>query len=701
GEVQTLFTAVAQLWVTGQTVTWQRLHPGGRHTDHVPTYPFQHQRYWPDEPPCGPWYERCGTSNAGVGHYRATWRAVGDAAPERGGGRWLVVLPAFDGATDEWLATVGRALAESGTSISELRLPPVLDRTEAAALLRDIPDLDRLDGILSLTAVADVAVSTVVPAGLAANLTLIQALGDQGVDAPLWCATRQAVAVTPGERVAAPAGAQTWGLGMVAGLELGARWGGLIDLPERLGSRSAARLLAVLSRMPSAGGWEDQAAVRSSGLFVRRLRRLAEPVAGTWKPTAGTALITGGTGALGGHVARWLAAAGAQHLLLLSRRGPEADGARRLVDELGRLGAQVSVQACDVSDRDALQAVLDEIPDERPLTMVVHTAGVLDDGIIDGLTLPRLASAVAAKADGARHLDDLTRRDHPAVADFIVFSSLAGTLGNPGQGNYAAANAYLDALVDARVADGLPGLSVAWGPWAGAGFLAAPKTAGPGAAPALRGDDGMAALDPVSAIDALNSLMGDRSGKVAVANVDWPRFAAHFTADRPSPLLSDLDGVRRQDNAVTPDAGPGLVERLANLNTQERRALLLDLVVMETADVLGHRTGDPVTTDRGFLELGFTSLTAIRLRNQLNAICSLRLPMTLVFDYPTPEALADHLLDAVAPRLPVVGQVRLTASDAADIAGIEVQPVDLADQEIDALDLRALMQLVRDGDELQ
>ncbi len=301
-------------------------------------------------------------------------------------------------------------------------------------------------GILSLLALAD--------DGPAATVALVQSLG---VDAPLWCVTRGAVC----DDVTNPDQAAVWGLGRAVALEQPSRWGGLVDLPETVDEPAVRRLAAVLA------GDEDQVAIRESGVFARRLERAALTGTPAAYEPSGTVLVTGGTGGIGAHVARFAAAAGAGHVLLLSRRGSEAPGADELRAELTGLGAEVTIAACDVADRDALAEVIGAIPAEHPLTGVFHAAGVVRDATVDTLTPEQLAEVLAAKAVSATHLHDLTR--HLDLDTFVLFSSTAATFGAPGQANYAAANAWLDALAEHRRDLGLPATSVAWGPWAGTG----------------------------------------------------------------------------------------------------------------------------------------------------------------------------------------------------------------------------------------
>ncbi|MEV0503965.1 SDR family NAD(P)-dependent oxidoreductase, partial [Streptomyces spectabilis] len=444
----------------------------------------------------------------------------------------------------------------------------------------------------------------------------------------------------------APERAALWGLGRVAALEYPERWGGLVDLPEAADTAAAARLARVLG-----GAWpgEDQLAVRGSGAFGRRVVRapLDDPHATGWTPS-GTVLVTGGTGALGAHVARWLAREGAEHLVLTGRRGPDAPGAAELRAELEESGTRVTLAACDAADRDALARVLDAIPADAPLTAVFHAAGVLDDGVLEGMTAERFATVFRAKAWSARNLDELTAGLD--LSAFVLFSSFAGVAGGPGQGSYAAANAYLDGLAHARRARGLTATAVAWGPWAGSGMAAEGV-----AAERLRG--GMIPpLQPDQAIAALHRLLAHDRTTALVADIDWPQYAPAFTTVRPSRLYAELPEVRRLSAATESGTGqtatgqaPDLAARLTALAGPEQERLLLDLVCEQVAAVLGYSGAAAVEPTRAFRELGFDSLTAVELRNRVNALTGLVLPATVVFDHPTPTALADCLRTELAP----------------------------------------------------
>ncbi|WP_037309269.1 type I polyketide synthase, partial [Amycolatopsis orientalis] len=411
--------------------------------------------------------------------------------------------------------------------------------------------------------------------------------------------------------------AQVWGLGRVAALEHPEVWGGLIDLP----AAGDARVLGVLA------GSEDQVAVRASGVFARRLVRADAAEAKPWA-FGGTALVTGGTGALGGQVARWLAQRGAEHLVLVSRRGAASPGAEDLAAELRERGVEVTLAACDVADRAAVAELVGGLPG---LSVVVHAAGVAQSTPLADCSVEEFRAVVDGKVAGAVNLHELTE----GLDAFIVFSSIAATWGSGGQAAYAAGNAFLDALIEQRRADGLPGLSVAWGPWAEGGMAA-------GEAGEHLAKRGLTALAPERALAALEGAQHDTT--VTVADVDWARFAPVFTSRRPSPLLTELIEV---EDATDEPAGAGSAElraKLAGLAPAVRRQAVLDLVRAEAAAVLGYSGPEAVEQDRAFRELGFDSLTAVELRNRMVPLVGLDLPTTLVFDYPNPLALAEHLL---------------------------------------------------------
>ncbi|MFE6748410.1 type I polyketide synthase [Kitasatospora purpeofusca] len=430
---------------------------------------------------------------------------------------------------------------------------------------------------------------------------------------------------------------------------------------------------------------EPQASLRGGVLHVPRLVRpstataattaattttTATRPAGAFGPSDGTVLLSGG-GSLAAVLARHLVAAhGVRRLLVLSRRGADAPGMPELTAELAGAGAELTSVACDVSDRQALAAALAAVPERHPLCAVVHTAGVLDDGLLDGLTGERTAAVLRPKFDAAHHLDRLTRGAD--LAAFVVFSSAAGVLGSPGQASYSAANAALDALVAERRRLGLPGLSLAWGPWERvSGMTAALDGADRQridrrGARGLSDEEAMALLDAVCAADAAPP--GDGS-PVVLAHLD-------LTArgdDPVHPMLHSL--VRRSPAATagarsTATAAAALRRRLAAAaDDRERELVLRELVLAQAAEVLGHTDSGALSATVPFLSVGFDSLTAVELRNRLAAATGLRLRPSAVFDSATPAALAARL--AAEARTADTPRPATAPAAGADAAGAE------------------------------
>ncbi|MFD7694033.1 SDR family NAD(P)-dependent oxidoreductase [Streptomyces sp. NPDC059805] len=442
--------------------------------------------------------------------------------------------------------------------------------------------------------------------------------------------TRRALSVPGDEHPADVVLAPVWGLVRAAVAENPDRFV-LVDTDDHPDS---ARVLAA-----AAATGEPELVLRAGTALAPRLRKAPlTPASGHTPNPDGTVLVTGGTGGLGGLAARHLVAVhGVRRLVLVGRRGVAAPGAGELVAELEGLGAEVSVVACDVSDRAALAGVLAGVPAAFPLTGVVHAAGVLDDGVVASLSAERLEAVLRAKADTAWHLHELTRdRD---LAFFCMFSSAAGTVAPGGQGTYAAANTFLDALADHRRAAGLPGQSLVWGMWSldtgMTGHLdeTARRRLRRQGFGVLSEADGLALFDAALASDA-------RVPVLMKLEPSGLRVRAE-SGTLPAVLSSLLRVARRR--AAGAATGATLADRLARLPDEQRRPMLLDVVRREVADVLGHTSTEGIAPDRAFKELGFDSLTAVELRNRLNAATGLRLPATLVFDHPTAGAVADHL----------------------------------------------------------
>ncbi|MCP2256097.1 Acyl transferase domain-containing protein [Prauserella aidingensis] len=557
-EATTFLTAVADLATHGVAVDWSAVLGGGRLVD-LPTYPFQRERFWPAEPAAAP---AVAAPAAGL-LYEAAWTPVSATATTDLTG-WTVTLPAEP---QPWQSAVHTELSARGAG-----------NEPAAGVIAPVADATELLDVLHRTA--------------------------GGV--PVWAVTREAVAA--GGIVPDAHAATAWGLGRVAALEAPDRWAGLLDLPDAPDWDVVAAVLA-------AG--EPEIAVRSTGVFARRLRRVADPGDG-WTPR-GTVLVTGATGALGGEVARWAARSGADRLVLVGRRGAAAPGMAELVAELSP-SAEVVVRAADVADRAAMAPLLAEFPPDA----IVHTAGIVDDGVLDGVSADGLRATAAPKGDAVRVLDELTGD----LDAFVVFSSSAATFGAAGQAAYAAANAELDALAERRRAEGRPATSIAWGPWSGAGMAAGDHVA----ARLARG--GLVPMVPVVATAALSAAVASGLPVVTAADIDWAVFT--LGAGR---LLDHLPEAARAAGAGGPDGGA--LHDLTDVTPET----VLELVCTRAAAVLGHRDPAAIPSEKPFRDLGVDSLTAVELRNALAAATRLTLPAGVVFDHPTPAELADAILE--------------------------------------------------------
>ncbi|WP_219602200.1 SDR family NAD(P)-dependent oxidoreductase, partial [Nonomuraea indica] len=683
GGLDRFWLSAGQAFVHGVPVTWPAT--GATPAD-VPTYPFQRRRYWLEparhdpadaalwqavhagdldsltrtlhldgDPPLSSvlpaladWRNRHhARSVLDTWRYRVTWRKA-EAAPATLSGTWLVVVPDSHLGDAAVEATV-QALTTAGALPRAL---PFSDRSTLTAALAERPS-----GVLSLLGLDEPAGPEGVPGGTVATLELVQTMAAAGSRAPLWSLTSGAVGTGPDDTVRNPAQAAVWGLGRVAALEHPQIWGGLIDLPEHPDEAAYARVCAVLAGL----GEEDQAAVRASGVYVRRLVRA--PLAGGG-PTGelrlrGTALLVGGTGSIAPYVARWLAGQGAEHVVLVSRRGPDAPGTAELVAELTELGTRTSAVACDVADRDAVAGLLARLDaDGQTVRTVVHAATATRLAPLADVNAAELGAVAAAKIHGARHLDELL---DPAQLDhFICFSSVAGVWGSGDHAAYAVGNAYLDAFAEHRRARGRATTSIAWGVWASERMPDEVDETH------LR-RQGLPTLPPELALTALGQILAADETCVTVANVDWAVFAPVFASARSRPLLAAIEEARGDgDTPAGPSAGQPWADRLAGLLPAEREAEVLALVTEHVAAVLGHTTPDTVDAERPFKDLGFGSLSAVDLRNRLGAATGLKLPVTLVYDHPSPAAVVRYLRTELEGRPTVLDDLdRLEAALAA------------------------------------
>ncbi|WP_455678808.1 SDR family NAD(P)-dependent oxidoreductase [Streptomyces atroolivaceus] len=462
-------------------------------------------------------------------------------------------------------------------------------------------------------------------------------------DGRLAVVTRGAISCESGETPRDLAGAAVSGLVRSAQAEHPDRIL-LVDLPAGEGDEASLRALPA-----AVASGEPQVALRRGAVLAPRMARVAGASTGDvmWD-SEGTVLITGAGGALGGAVARHLAGEhGVRHLLLAGRRGADAPGSDELRSDLEALGAEVSVVACDVADREAVAELLAAVPEDRPLRGVVHTAGVLDDGVLSALTPERVDAVLRPKVEGALHLHELT--EGMDLAAFVLFSSAAGVLGSPGQGSYAAGNAFLDALAARRRAAGLAGTSLAWGRWATgtrdgmADTLSAAdeaRLAGSGIG-SLSTEEGLALLDASRLLD---------DALLLPIRVDT-EVLAETEADELPPLFRGLVGAPARRTAQESPLETGtLRERLAGMPEHQRMPALLKLVRTHAAGILGYSGVEEIDLDRPFNEAGFDSLSAMGFRNKLTLVTGLKLPAGMIFDYPNPRALAAYLGESLAPE---------------------------------------------------
>ncbi|MGW1720846.1 alpha/beta fold hydrolase, partial [Streptomyces sp. NPDC002156] len=700
GTAARFLTGLARAWTLGHPVTPT---PQDGPTADLPTYPFQHRTYWisttapgpaaapadttearfwqtveegaPDQvagmlgtrddatladlvPALAAWRrERRTRSRAESWRYRLDWRPV--TLPETAlRGAWLAVLPPDGGGEAE--NAVLSAVEQAGARVVRVRARG--KRDELAAALREGAGQSQPAGTLSLLTDTE------------SCLVLLQALADARLGGRTWFLTRAAVSTGDSDPIRHPERAELWGLGRVAALEYPDSWGGLIDIPA---TPSTPDELAALPRILGGRGDEDQLAVRGAGTFACRLVPAPppdRPAAATFRPH-GTVLVTGATSPTALAVARWLAENGAQHLLLLTTT-PAAG--LPTPAELSGLGADITLAQCAPADRETLARLLDAIPADAPLTAVVHTDELLDEGPIETFTPERLQAVLAAKATTARHLHELTK-DHDLAA-FVLFSSFTASLGGGvGLGPYAAANAHLDALAAHRRALGLPATSLGWTAWTHAG-RDAEEAAFENSRRQRLTQRGLPGLDPGLALLALQEAVERQDSALVVADVDWERFLHRYTATRPSPLLETIPqaarlrqhtaaGTNGANGAKTAHGAATTPQRLAALPAAEREPALLDLVRAQAAAVLGHTSGQAVDPRRGLLELGMDSLTTLELRNRLATATGLLLPPDAVFRNGSAEAIAQHLCTqlpqsaqaATAPPRPPSGPHGLAA----------------------------------------
>jgi acyl transferase domain-containing protein/acyl carrier protein len=683
--------SLAEAWVAGVPVDWRVLFEGhGVRRLALPTYPFQRARYWPaarskpeapgcelvdgdfwdtierddaeglaatlgiaDErqrssleqllPTLANWRRQRSTESVLEGwRYRIDWKRLSDPDDCRLSGRWVLLAP-NELEYEEWTSSIVSALESHGAQVVTVNVDDesALDREEMALLLMGAqpPDHEPACGFVSLLGTDERfhPQQRAVPLGLLATVTLVQALADVDADARLWLITRNAIKARVDDEPVGPVQSMVWGVGRTLGLEQPQRLGGLIDLPASLHERSLERLCNLLGE----DGAQDQLAVRADGLFARRLLRaptFAPATPKRWRPR-GTVLVTGATGGIGRNLSRWLARSGAEHLLLVSRSGEDATGAPELRAELEQLDVGVTIRSCDVADRDAVRGLLSSIPEEHPLDAVIHAAGIARAMTLGEMTVEHMQATLASKVAGAQNLHELTAKMD--LSAFVLFSSWSAITGGSNQGDYSAANSFLDALAEQRRASGLVATSIAWGLWGGGGMIQ------------YVGEEvvrrGARIMPPELAIEGLQWALDHDECCSVLVDLDWDLYAPTYAFARSRPLIEDLPEVKRAlaQHAAgrrEEDGEASLIVELRSLSESERERAVLELVRARAALVTGHATPEELDISQPFRELGFDSLMAIELRNKLATATGLTLASTVVFDHPSCQELSDHLL---------------------------------------------------------
>lgn len=684
-----LATALAQLHTHGQSPAWAALYPGARSVE-LPTYAFQHRHYWITPTPAASvvsspaegalwqaidddavdtvaellglsdgdsaaplgtvvhamrqWRSTLGLrSAANKLRYQVNWRPVTPNTFPSTRRRWLV-LASPDQVDDGWITGLSERFADS---VELLTVDPSeVDRSSLSALLTTAATRAHCDGIISFLATHDREHPDFpgLSVGVLATLLVAQAHCDSGLGLPLWLVTQNGVSVSPDDGAARPSQSAVWGLGQSACLEHPDVWGGLIDLPPSATPRDIEQLYAIVSCPQT----EDQLAIRSHGVSARRLIEASLPSElldrpHSWNPS-GPALVTGATGRLGKHLAGWLADAGANPIVLLSRSAATDPQLAELASELQARGVTTTSVSVDLTDRSALAAVLTDIRSAHgPIHTVVHAAAAIGWNTITDLTAEVFYDSYAAKAVGAEHLVELLDDEPPET--FILFSSAAATWGGAYQGAYAAANAHIDGLAARLRANSRTVLAPAFGLWA--------DESGNMPTEVLDSFEriGLNEIPPTTALAALQQAVEAHDTLITIADVSWDRFLPAFTARRSHPLFNDV--VSRPDTTETTSStatasAAALRETLAAQTAEQQRHTLTAMVAGSAAAVLAHPDPDALHNDVAFKDLGIDSLTAVELRNSLATRTGLSLPATLVFDHPTTTSLVTHLTDLLS-----------------------------------------------------
>ncbi len=463
-----------------------------------------------------------------------------------------------------------------------------------------------------------------------------------------------------------------WGLGRVIAIEhpeLNCR---LIDLDPQPTEDTIQWLVQDLKTANT----ENQVAYRGHQRYGIRMKRVWYPIETSTTPISqdGTYLITGGLGALGLEIAQWLVDQGANQIVLTSRRSP-SEAVQPVLDQLQHQGAEVRVIPGDVANPGDVKTILTAIEQSMPpLRGIIHTAGVLDDGVLVRQSWDRFEKVMAPKIAGSWNLHQLTA--HLSLDFFVCFSSISSFLGSPGQSNYAAANAFMDGLAHYRQQHHQSGLSLNWGPWGQVGMAARLGSQDQ----ARVSSKGFSEIQPQLGLQVLHDLLDSKHPQLAVVAVNWSDCLSQNPAMAEQTLL---EYVLPDTHKTLKTTEPDLVQQLRSLPPKKARKVLIDHVKEKVAKVLGVASIERIDSQVGFADQGMDSLMAVELRSLLQSSLQCSLPATLTFNYPTIDALVEHLSTLLLSK-PTASD-RLTTDDQ-NQAGDDLGP-DLDDEDIIASQL--------------
>ncbi|NEP49106.1 MAG: type I polyketide synthase [Moorea sp. SIO3C2] len=479
--------------------------------------------------------------------------------------------------------------------------------------------------------------------GCASVLHLLQSVLKTTNVPQLWLVTRGAQSVLSNMEKLTVAASPLWGLGRVVSLEHPQLWGGLVDLDPQTSEEDVEKLLQLLVNNSE----EDYLALREGKTYVARLvqQSLQASVEALSLASDATYLITGGLGALGLHTAQWLVEKGARHLVLTGRSAPSKK-VQEIIEKLEQAGAKVKVLLGDISLEQDVAQIIEQIQTSLPILKgIIHAAGILDDATLQQMSWENFAKVMAPKVGGTWHLHQFTQE--LPLDFFVCFSSIASLIGSPGQGNYAAANAFMDALANYRRSRGLSGLTINWGPWASGGMannLAAQHQN-------RIHTSGVNDIAPEQGMSALEQLLANQTltGQIGVISVEWSLLAQQWSNLNKSSLLQELlhqDELQQQD-ILKQKLEREILDQLDKASAGERKEILKEHIRGQVAKVLGLSSSQLPEINLGFMEMGMDSLTTVELKNRLQAQLGITLPGTVAMEYPTIDKLSRYIFEEV------------------------------------------------------